>query len=154
MHDAAIGGAGFLIAVLWFDLMFDVQAAGYGGGVLPEPVLQSIGFYYRRVTTDARPMNRLVSVAMLVTLCATGAELLRSPANPAFVVLSLICVLGAIALVATRTLRYAVALGRGDGPIELRSELAHAVYRDHVICLAAMIAFCVLQAADRLVARH
>ena len=26
-----VAGAGFLLAVLWFDLMFDVQARGNGG---------------------------------------------------------------------------------------------------------------------------
>ena len=38
-------GAGFLLAVLWFDLMFDVQAAGHAAR-LPEPVLASIAAYY------------------------------------------------------------------------------------------------------------
>src|SRR5260370_980869 len=57
-------GAGFLLAVLWFDLMFDVQVAGHVGAVLPDPVLGSIAAYYRRVTTEARPMNRLVAAAM------------------------------------------------------------------------------------------
>ena len=35
-------GAGFLLAVLWFDLMFDVQALRTPGPELPEPVLASI----------------------------------------------------------------------------------------------------------------
>jgi hypothetical protein len=34
-------GAGFLLAVLWFDLMFDVQALRHPEGDLPEPVLAS-----------------------------------------------------------------------------------------------------------------
>ena len=47
---AACGG--FLLAVLWFDLMFDVQVLRHGSAaVLPEPVLASIAGYYRRVTT-------------------------------------------------------------------------------------------------------
>src|ERR1700716_4070759 len=63
------GGAGFLLAVLWFDLMFDVQVLGRGGD-LPEDVLGSISAYYRRVTTSARPMNRLVGAAMLATIAS------------------------------------------------------------------------------------
>ena len=47
-------GAGFLLAVLWFDLMFDVQVIGHRGAVLPEAVLASIAAYYARVTTRAR----------------------------------------------------------------------------------------------------
>src|SRR3954451_15891583 len=69
-------GAGFLVAVLWFDLMFDVQARA-GGAVLPEGVLSSIGAYYARVTTASRPMNRLVAAVMLATTAATVAQVAR-----------------------------------------------------------------------------
>ena len=44
MEAFVTAGAGFLLAVLWFDLMFDVQALG--GGVLPEDKLASIADYY------------------------------------------------------------------------------------------------------------
>ena len=55
-------GAGFLLAVLWFDLMHDVQVRGHDAALeLPEPVLASIAGYYARVTTAARPMNQLVT---------------------------------------------------------------------------------------------
>jgi hypothetical protein len=64
-------GAGFLLAVLWFDLMFDVQVLRHPAGDLPETVLASIAGYYRRVTTDATPMNRLVAVAMVATIAAS-----------------------------------------------------------------------------------
>ena len=60
-------GAGFLLAVLWFDLMFDVQALRHRGREVPEDAVASIAAYYRRVTTTARPMNRLAAV-MLATL--------------------------------------------------------------------------------------
>ena len=63
MHLAATTGLGFLLAVLWFDLMFDVQVVGHREPLLPVAVLDSIGAYYRRVTTNARPMNRHVFVA-------------------------------------------------------------------------------------------
>src|SRR3989442_7537499 len=66
------GGAGFLLAVLWFDLMFDVQVLEHRAGDLPEEVLTSIAGYYRRVTTSASPMNRLVAAAMLASLVAIG----------------------------------------------------------------------------------
>ena len=65
MHSFAAAGAAFLLAVLWFDLMFDVQVRGHAGGPLPPEVLASISAYYRRVTTEAWPMNRLVVLVML-----------------------------------------------------------------------------------------
>ena len=71
MEVVTAAGAGFLLAVLWFDLMFDVQ-------VLHDPVdpatVRSIATYYRRVTTDARPMNRLVALAMLTVLVSIGFQ--------------------------------------------------------------------------------
>jgi hypothetical protein len=72
-------GAGFLLAVLWFDLMFDVQVLRPRRGDLPEPVLASIADYYRRVTTEARPMNRLVAATMLATLVALVLGIARGP---------------------------------------------------------------------------
>ena len=56
---------GFLLAVLWFDLMFDTQVLGAPPGDLPEEILASIAAYYARVTTAAVPMNRLIGVVML-----------------------------------------------------------------------------------------
>jgi hypothetical protein len=75
MHTFAAAGAGFLLAVLWFDLMFDVQTCKHEASVLPPDVLASISGYYRRVTTEAYPMNRLVAVVMLLTLAAICAEI-------------------------------------------------------------------------------
>ena len=74
MVAVACAGAGFLLAVLWFDLMFDVQALRRGDGELPEAALASIAGYYARVTTAARPMNRLIAAVMLVTLAALVAQ--------------------------------------------------------------------------------
>jgi hypothetical protein len=41
--------------------MFDVQTRKHTGDLPPE-VLASISAYYRRVTTEAYPMNRLVAL--------------------------------------------------------------------------------------------
>src|ERR1700712_829071 len=75
MHSFAAAGPGFLLAVLWFDLMFDVQTRKHTGDPLPPEVLSSISAYYRRVTTEAYPMNRLVALVMLLTLAAIGVEI-------------------------------------------------------------------------------
>ena len=81
MHTFAAAGAAFLLAVLWFDLMFDVQTRRQGGDVLPPEVLASISAYYRRVTTEAHPMNRLVALVMMLTLAAICAEIVQGE-NP------------------------------------------------------------------------
>src|SRR5208337_3418331 len=78
MHALAGSGAAFLIAVLWFDLMFDVQVRKHTGDALPSEVLSSISAYYRRVTVEAWPMNRLIAVVMGLTLLAIIAEIVQS----------------------------------------------------------------------------
>ncbi|HYB24795.1 MAG TPA: hypothetical protein VED41_13415, partial [Solirubrobacteraceae bacterium] len=75
MSAFVTAGGGFLLAVLWFDLMFDVQALPHRHRQLPEEALASIAGYYRRVTTAARPMNRLIATVMLATLAAIVVEI-------------------------------------------------------------------------------
>ena len=70
-------GAGFLLSVLWFDLMFDVQVLSHAELDLPEERLASIAAYYGRVTTAARPMNRLIAAVMLGTLAAIIVEIVK-----------------------------------------------------------------------------
>ncbi|HEY0517650.1 MAG TPA: hypothetical protein VGD00_11050 [Solirubrobacteraceae bacterium] len=147
MSPFASAGGGFLLAVLWFDLMFDVQALRRPPGPLPEHVLASIASYYARVTTAARPMNRLVAAAMLGTLAALVVELAeaRSPAWVAWASLAL--VLAAVTVAALRTVPSAVRLGTRRDPPELQSALARAVLAQHLFCFGAVGAMLVLQLA-------
>ena len=139
-------GGSFLIAVLWFDLMFDVQTRGHRGAVLPAEVLASIAAYYRRVTTQATPMNRLVSVVMLATLVSIVAEIVTAPAHWVGWV-SLLLAVSAIGLAAVRTVRNAVQLGREVDSAQRQSELARSIYRDHLFCLTAMTTVVAVQLA-------
>jgi hypothetical protein len=140
-------GAGFLLAVLWFDLMFDVQAAGHEGEELPEAVLASVTSYYARVTTAARPMNRLIATVMAATLAAIVVEIARSDAERWAPWASLALALGPIALAAVHTVPSAVRLGaRGDAP-ERQSSLARSICRDHVLCASAITGLLAVQLA-------
>jgi hypothetical protein len=133
-------GAGFLLAVLWFDLMFDVQVFGHRRDPeLPEAVLASIAGYYARVTTAARPMNRLVASAMLATIGSVIAQIARAD-RPVWVGwASLALVLPPVALAGARVVPRAVRLGARGDDLPTQSELARSVCRDHVFC-ALMIA--------------
>ena len=147
MRVMLAAGGGFLLAVLWFDLMFDVQAlrARPRHGPLPEPALASIAGYYRRVTTDASPMGRLVAVAMLATLAAAVADLAIGARPLAVRVASLALLAAPISLALARTFRNAVRLGARCDPPERQSELARAIGRDHLLCLAGVLPFLALQ---------
>jgi hypothetical protein len=138
-------GGGFLLAVLWFDLMFDVQAFRRREREVPEEVLASIAGYYRRVTTDARPMNRLVAVSMLVTLAGLVAEAVGDAAPVWAVAVSFPAAVAPISLAGARTVRNAVRLGRRDDPIEVQSRLARRIHADHWFCLAGIALVLVLQ---------
>ena len=132
------GGAGFLLAVLWFDLMFDVQVRGRGPGDLPEDVLASISGYYRRVTTAARPMNRLIAAVMLATIAAIVVQIARGD-DPAWVGWASLALAGsAIALAGAHTVPNAVRLGAAADPAAVQSRIARSVYRDHLFCLATI----------------
>ncbi len=82
MHACAAAGASFLVAVLWFDLMFDVQTRRHAAKC-----------FLRRssprsaVTIDASPptpMNRLISVVMGLTVLSIIIEIVKG-ATPGWV---------------------------------------------------------------------
>ena len=146
MQPYVVGGAGFLLAVLWIDLIFDVQVLRHRGrGDLPEPVLASIAGYYRRVTTDSQPMGRLVGAVMLATLAALVAQALAGDVAGWVTAVSLAGALTGVGLAGARIVRRAVRLGgRGDAPAD-QSRLARSILRDHLVCLAAMATLLVVQ---------
>jgi hypothetical protein len=149
MHAFAAAGTGFLLAVLWFDLMFDVQTRKHGGDLLPGEVLASISAYYRRVTTEAYPMNRLVALVMVLTLAAICAEIVQGE-NPWWIGWVSLALAGSgFVLTITRTVPNAVRLGRGNDSPEQQSTLARAIYRDHLLSFARMIVVLGLQLTAR-----
>lgn len=138
MQHLVTAGAGFLLAVLWFDLMFDVQAIGKRTEALPEAALPSIAGYYRRVTTEARPMNRLVAVAMLATIAAAITEVVRGDESRWVAWASLVLVVAPVMLAVTRTFGAARRLGSGVDAVDVQRRLARSIARDHVACLVAI----------------
>jgi hypothetical protein len=149
MHTFAAAGTGFLLAVLWFDLMFDVQTRKAADDALPPEVLASISVYYRRVTTEAYPMNRLVALVMLLTLMAICAEIVQGQ-NPWWIGW------GSLALAASgfvptmmRTVPNARRLGGAKDSAEQQSRLARAVCRDHMFSFARMSVVLILQLLAR-----
>jgi hypothetical protein len=148
MQPFVVAGAGFLIAVLWFDLMFDVQVLVHRGrGDLPEPVLASIAGYYRRVTTEARPMNRLIAAVMLIVLTTMAVQGGLDEVPGWVTVVSLAAALLGIGLAGARTVPSAVRLGGRTDPAAEQSRLARSICRDHFVCLAAIATLLVVQLA-------
>jgi hypothetical protein len=146
-HSLLAACGGFLLAVLWMDLMFDVQVLRHRkqGGELPEPVLASIAAYYRRVTTTARPMGHLVGAVMATMLLTQSTQMVLGHDPRWLALASLLLCIGPILLAAVRVVPNAVRLGARSDPALRQSELARSICRDHLLCLAGIAAFVVLQ---------
>jgi len=134
--------------VLWFDLMFDIQVWRHRRSPeLPETVLDSIAAYYRRVTTTASPMGRLVGLTMVVLLVALVVQAIRGD-QPVWVsVVSIPAALLGIGLAAARIFGQARRLGTRRDPPAVQSDLARGIFRAHIVCLAAMITVLAVQLA-------
>ena len=144
---AACGG--FLLAILWMDLIFDTQVLGARreNGALPEPVLASIAAYYRRATTDSYPMSRLVAAVMGVAVLGSAYALFAGRGALLLRLAALTILVPPVALALTRVVPNAVRLGsRRDDPAT-QTSLARAICRDHLVCLASISAFLALELA-------
>lgn len=139
---------GFLLAVLWMDLMFDVQVLRQPRDrELPEDVLASIAGYYRRVTTTARPMGHLVGATMAILLVILAIDLATGRVPRGRTLLSFVLAGGPIALAGARVVPNAIRLGARRDPAAEQSALARSICRDHLACFAGILAFVVLRLA-------
>ena len=126
MRLIAAACAGFLIAVLWMDLMFDSQVLSHrGADELPEPVLASIAGYYHRATTTSRPMSHLIAVVMAILLGSLAFGFIRG-GDPVWLTAVAAVLAGVpILLAVVRTVPNAVRLGNrvghGGRPIAARA---------------------------------
>lgn len=148
MTETITAAAGFLIAVLWFDLMFDVQVWRGDPEDAPSARLDSIAAYYRRVTTTASPMGRLVALVMLLLLAALIAQAVRGDAPVWVSAVSLPAAALGIGMGALRAFGAARRLGSQVDAADVQQRLARGILRDHLICLPAMaLLLCVQLAA-------
>ena len=145
MSLIAAACAGFLIAVVWMDLIFDVQVLRHRGvEELPEPVLASIAGYYHRATTTSRPMSFLIASVMAILLGALGFAWLHRDDPIWLLGVASVLAAGPILLAMARTFPNAVRLGKRSDGVAGQSRLARAICGDHLLCLASMSAFLVL----------
>lgn len=141
---AACGG--FLLAVLWMDLMFDVQVLKHRRQAeLPEPVLASIAAYYRRVTTTASPMGHLVGTVMMLILVTLLIEAFTGGGASGWLLASFVLAGGPIGLAFARVVGNAIRLGSRADPVPRQSQLARTICFDHLYCFVSILGFVALQ---------
>lgn len=140
-------GGGFLVAVLWMDLMFDVLALRERSAekALAEEDLLPITTYYHRVTTTAWPMNQLIGVVMAAMVLCLLAQFTRGDGSAVRAVGSLLLCGVPITVGLARVFPNAIRLGaRSDSYLE-QSRLARLICWDHLCCVTAMVAFLALR---------
>ena len=146
MHAGITAALGFLAAVLWFDLMFDVQVVAHRRDpMVPAETVGSIANYYRRVTTDASPMGRLVAVVMITLLGLLGWQATAGGTAGWASIVSLAGAGAAIVLAIGRVVPNAARLGARTDTDEVQSSLARSIFRDHVVFLVLIVTVLVVQ---------
>src|SRR5438105_3889783 len=127
--------------------MFDVQVAHRDPRDVSEHEVASIASYYRRVTTTARPMNRLVAAVMVATLGSIIAEIARADRPHWLGWISLLLAGAAILLAGARTVPSAVRLGSRTDSAERQAKLARSILFDHLLCATAILTLLIIQLA-------
>jgi hypothetical protein len=147
MTTILAAGGGFLLAVLWMDLMFDVQVLRHGEATseLPEAVLASIATYYRRVTTDAWPMGGMIGIVMASIVSGVLARTVFGNQPRWIDIVSLVLSGGPTVLALSRVVPNAVRLGTRLDSAVYQSTLARAICRDHFVCLGGIATFIAIQ---------
>ena len=145
-HALLAACGGFLIATLWFDLMFDTLVLGHAAAPVPLPdaVVAAIAAYYRRVTTEAHPMQQLIGAVMVVTVVVGGWDL-RHRSYRVLRPTALLASVVPISLAAARVFPDAVQLGTGAGSQAEQSALARGFLLAHVFCLGSITTFTAIQ---------
>ena len=114
--------------------------------------MRSIATYYRRVTTDARPMNTLVALAMLATVVAILVEIASDEVAAWVGWVSLAAAVAPMGLAATRTVPRAKRLGGATDPPDRQAAMARTILAEHVACfiaIAVVVAVQLVSAASR-----
>jgi len=141
---------GFLLAVLWMDLIFDSQvlAHRHSREQLPEAVLASIAGYYHRATTSSRPMSTLIALVMAILVAALSFRAAFGD-DPGWLIAVAAALAGIpILLAMTRTVPNAVRLGKRADTLAVQTRLARSIFADHVLGFVFIVGFLALWLAD------
>jgi hypothetical protein len=124
---------GFMMAVLYIDLMFDVSALPYRHtkAPLPKGVLDPIIHYYGRITQNPY----VLMFVMLTAVTCIGAEILYRLA-PRWAGYASLFLMGLSMLTGTlKVIPTAQRLGSGDDSDEARTRMIHGMLPFHLVLL-------------------
>ncbi len=133
--------AGCLLAVLWMDLMFDVQYFSRE----PVDAVTSIATYYRRVTLDAGWMSGLIATVMLVTIVGVVIQVRISRTPRWRRAVTAVLAFAPITLALVLVVPAARELGASNASVVDRLELVRFIAWSHLGCFASMACFLATQ---------
>jgi hypothetical protein len=137
------GCIGFMLAVLYIDLMFDVSAVPYRRAktALPKEVLDPITHYYGRITQNPY----VLMLVMLTTIICIGAEIVFGLA-PRWVGYSSLFLMGLSILASVlKVIPTAQRLGSGKDPEVVRTRMVHSMLPFHVVLLVSIVLLAAVQ---------
>ena len=134
---------GFMMAVLYIDLMFDIMAAPYKktNAALPKAVLDPITHYYGRITQNPY----VLMFVMLTALLCIGSEILYNlvPRWAAYASLGLM-LLSMVTGVA-KVIPTAQRLGAGTDSEEERTRMVHSMMPFHLVLMVNILLLTAIQ---------
>ena len=134
---------GFMLAVLYIDLMFDVTAVPYRrtNAPIPSDVVETIARYYRRITQNPYV---LMFVMLTATLCIV-AEIVYDLA-PRWVGYSSLFFMAILVIAGGgRVIPMAQRLASGKDAEDARTRLVHAMFPGHVVLLISILLLALVQ---------
>jgi hypothetical protein len=149
MHACVAVGAAILLAVVWWDLVFDSQVQRHPAGVLPPEVLASLSGYYRRCTVEGAPLMYLPVAVMVLVLAGIATELWKGWGLAWAGWASLAVAAAGVVTVAFLAVPRARRIGRATEGAEALSGLARTVFRLHLLAASCWAGVIVLQLGAR-----
>ena len=134
---------GFMMAVLYIDLMFDVSAAPYrkSAAALPAEILDPITHYYGRITQNPYV---LMFVMLVATLCI-GAEIVYALA-PKWAAYASLFLMGLSMLTGTlKVIPTAQRVGSGRDDADARTRMIHGMLPFHIVLLINILLLIAIQ---------
>ena len=134
---------GFMLAILYIDLMFDVMAVPHrrSRATLPKDVLDPITSYYGRVTQNPY----VLMFVMLATTISVVLQIVygltpRWAAYTSLAAIGLAMVVGVVKIIPA-----ARRLASGKDPAEVQTRLVQSVLTAHVLLLICILVLAAIQ---------
>jgi hypothetical protein len=134
---------GFMLAILYIDLMFDVLAVPHrrSGAELPKDVLESITRYYGRVT-----QNPYVLVFVMLTTTVSLVLQIVYGLAPRWAAYTSLAAMGlAMAAGVIKVIPAARRLASGTDSREVQARVVHSVFAAHVLLLICILVVAAVQ---------